>query len=66
MSERLEHLIGAGVEAHKDEPCIWWNGVWRTGADFLRQVDGCERTLREAGFGRGQRLVVMMRNCPMV
>ena len=73
-AERLEGLIGATIEAHKDEPCIWWapsgpsqgEGTWSDGAAFLRLVDDCERTLREAGFGRGQRLVVMMKNGPMI
>ena len=66
MSERLEQLIGASIEAHKDEPCIWWDGTWRTGADFLRLVDDCEQKLKDAGFSRGQRLVVMMKNGPMI
>ena len=61
MSERLEQLIGTSIVAHKDEPCIWWDGVWRNGADFLRLVDDCEQKLKDAGFSRGQRLVVMMR-----
>ena len=74
MSERLEELIGASVEARRDEPCIWWapsvpsqpDGVWRAGADFLRLVGECEDTLKAAGFGRGQRLVVIMKNSPMI
>lgn len=64
--ERLEQLIGASIEAHKDEPCIWWDGVWRSGADFLSRVDDCEQKLKDAGFGKGQRLVVMMKNGPMI
>ena len=66
MSERLEKLIGENLKSRESEPRIWWDGSWRSGADFLRQVDECERTLKEAGFGRGQRLVVMMKNCPMI
>ncbi len=66
MPERLEELICGSVQLHGAENCIFWEGKWRSGADFLRQVDECERTLREAGFGRGQRLVVLMKNCPMI
>ena len=64
--ERLEELIGASIEARKDEPCIWWDGTWHTGADFLNLVKECEDTLKGAGFGQGQRLVVMMKNSPLI
>ncbi|MCR4818090.1 MAG: AMP-binding protein, partial [Fretibacterium sp.] len=66
MNERLEQLIEASIEAHKDKPCIWWDGVWRSGADFLNLADSCEQVLKDSGFGRGQRLVVMMKNGPMI
>ena len=66
MSERLEDLIGASIEARSEGPRIWWAGAWSDGAAFLRGADEYERALREAGFGRGQRLVAMMKNCPMI
>ncbi|MCR5346203.1 MAG: AMP-binding protein [Fretibacterium sp.] len=66
MNERLEQLIEASIEAHKDKPCIWWDGVWRSSADFLNLVDSCGQILKDAGFGRGQRPVVMMNNGPMI
>ena len=66
MSDRLERMIGESLGARRDEPCYWWDGAWNTGADFLRLAEECERTLEAAGFGPGQRLVAMMKNCPMI
>ena len=66
MPQRLEEIITESLNRHRDEPCYWWEGTWRTGADLLKLTADCEATLRDSGFGRGQRLVVMMKNCPMV
>ena len=66
MPQRLEEIITESLNRHRDEPCYWWEGTWRTGADLLELTADCEATLRDSGFGRGQRLVVMMKNCPMV
>ena len=66
MSQRLEQLAGESVLAHSGEPCFWWEGQWHDGAELLRLADACERALIQAGFTEGQRLVVMMKNCPMI
>ncbi len=66
MTQRLEAIIDETVLAHKDDPCYWWEGAWYSGADFLRLADACERALSDAGFTEGQRLVVMMKNCPII
>ena len=66
MSQRLEQLAGESVLAHSGEPCFWWEGQWHDGAELLRLTDSCEKALVQAGFTEGQRLVVMMKNCPMI
>jgi long-chain acyl-CoA synthetase len=46
--------------------CFWWDGKWYSKADFAELAGACEASLRKAGFGRGQRLCVLMPNCPMI
>jgi long-chain acyl-CoA synthetase len=66
MSVRLESVIDARLAENKDERCFWWDGKWYSKADFSRLTDECEASLRASGFGRGQRLCVLMHNCPTV
>ncbi|MDR1979869.1 MAG: AMP-binding protein [Synergistaceae bacterium] len=66
MSVRLEAVIDAKLAENKDARCFWWNGEWYSKADFSRLADECEASLRASGFGRGQRLCVLMQNCPLV
>ena len=66
MSVRLESVIDARLAKNKDGRCFWWEGKWYSNADFSRLTDECEASLRASGFGRGQRLCVLMHNCPMV
>jgi long-chain acyl-CoA synthetase len=66
LSVRLEAVIGAKLAENTGARCVWWDGVWYSKSDFSRLADECEKTLRASGFTKGQRLVVMMPNCPMV
>jgi len=66
MSERLESLIGAQLTENKDSNCFWWDGKWYSKSDFSELTDQCVDVLRKSGFGKGQRLVVLMPNCPMI
>ena len=66
MSERLESLIGAQLAENKESNCFWWDGKWYSKSDFSELTDQCEDTLRKSGFAKGQRLVVLMPNCPMI
>ncbi|NLL36645.1 MAG: long-chain fatty acid--CoA ligase [Fretibacterium sp.] len=66
MSERLEKVIGERLSKDKNTRCYWWDGNWHSAGDCLALADDCERTLKEAGFTEGQRLVVMMKNSPMI
>ena len=63
---RLENVIIPVLEAKPEEKCYWWDGNWYTRADLLALVKSCEDTLKAAGFSRGQRLVVMLRNSPLI
>ena len=66
MSERLDVLIDGYLKASPDDRCFWWDGSWYD-QDFLKgSVDACEETLRKSGFAEGQRLAVLMQNCPMI
>lgn len=66
MTVRLETIIDARLAENPGDRCLWWDGKWYTKADFSKLVDDCEASLRASGFGEGQRLSVLMPNCPMI
>lgn len=63
---RLEEIIIPKLEAEPEKDCYWWDGKWYSRKDLLNLIAECEATLRKAGFGKGQRLVVMLRNSPLI
>ena len=66
MSERLESVIDANLAEDKNARCFWWDGKWYSKSDFSNLTDQCVESLRKSGFGKGQRLAVLMQNCPMI
>lgn len=66
MSTRLEAVIDEELRGTVDADCFWWEGKWYSKEDFSRLTDECRQTLLESGFAPGQRLCVMMQNCPMI
>lgn len=54
------------LESEQEKKCYWWNGIWCTRKDLLILTAKCEDILKAAGFERGQRLVVMLRNTPLI
>ena len=66
ISARLESAIDGRLSRDPGSRCFWWDGHWYSKSDFSRLVGECEASLRASGFGGGQRLVVMMQNCPMI
>ncbi len=66
MKQRLETLIDEKLNSNKKAPCYWWDSKWYSTEEFLSLVDATEKTLKASGFGRGQRLVALMKNCPMI
>ena len=63
---RLEEIIIPKLNENVEAACYWWDGKWYTRANMLELVASCEATLKKAGFGKGQRLVVMLRNSPLI
>ena len=63
---RLENIIMPRLEENPSENCCWWDGKWHTRKDLLSLVSNCEKVLRDSGFSRGQKLVVMLRNSPLI
>lgn len=63
---RLENIIIPKLSENPSENCYWWNGKWYTRENLLSLVSNCENVLRNAGFSRGQKLVVMLRNSPLI
>ena len=66
MSQRLEKLIDEQLSKDTKAPCYWWDSRWYTARDFLDLTDACERSLKKNGFKEGQRLVVLMKNAPLI
>ena len=64
--ERLENIIMPVLQADPESLCYWWDGKWYTRGDMLSLVNNCENVLRQSGFSRGQRLVAMLRNSPLI
>jgi long-chain acyl-CoA synthetase len=63
---RLDVLIDRRLGEKPDERCLWWNGTWYDRAYLKGLADAAEQRLAEAGFSKGQRLVIMTPNSPMV
>ena len=63
---RLETTIIPNLQSEPSKKCYWWDGSWYTCRDLLARVEQCESVLKSAGFSRGQRLVVMLRNSPLI
>ena len=63
---RLEEIIIPNLEARRNKKSFWFDGEWNTGKDFLEIIENCEKVLKDAGFSRGQRLVVMLKNSPLI
>lgn len=47
-----------------DEDILWWNGKWWRAGELFELSSKIESSLRGGGFSSGQRLAVLMPNCP--
>lgn len=63
---RLEEIILPVLDTDKEKLCYWYDGKFYTRRDMLALVSSCEDVLYHSGFSRGQRLVVMLRNSPLI
>ena len=66
MSKRLEQAILERLAISPKERILWWNGDWWTKERFLTLVEGCTESLESSGFGKGQRIAVLLPNSPKV
>lgn len=60
----LKELIDAEAERRPDQVFLTFEGTTTTFAELRRQVHGAAAALHQAGFGSGQRVMVMMGNHP--
>ncbi|HOG14428.1 MAG TPA: AMP-binding protein, partial [Synergistales bacterium] len=64
MNVRLEEKILSQCNRSNGERAVWWRGAWwsrKVLADLAAQY---ETRLRESGFKEGNRVAVLMPNCP--
>ncbi len=59
---RIDRVIGE--KWGDDEDILWWSGRWWRAGELFELADRMELSLREGGFSPGQRLAVLMPNCP--
>lgn len=63
---RLEEVFVSAWKGREKENCVWWQGEWWSWERLDKLARECESVLKESGFGEGQRLAVMLPNCPMI
>ena len=64
-SPRLERKIFATLSNLPAEPAIWWQKTWWSRVAFLELADACEKVLRASCFKSGQRIALLLPNCPI-
>ncbi|GHS86115.1 AMP-dependent synthetase [Synergistales bacterium] len=64
--ERLDDFIEQVIVSKPENRCFWWEGVWYDGAFLKDLMDKTVRALVASGFSKGDRLAVLMPNCPMI
>ena len=65
-SERLENVFVSSWRGAENEDCLWWNGEWWSWNRLNDLAVDCEAKLRSSGFQKGQRIVILLPNSPMV
>ena len=67
MAERnLALLAERTLERHGDYESLFFEGTWHTSARLHERARRLARGLRDAGVAPGDRVVVLMANCPEV
>lgn len=66
VTPRLEEMFVSAWKGRETENCVWWQGEWWSWERLNKLALECEAVLKESGFGEGQRLAVMLPNCPMI
>ncbi|MCL1940444.1 MAG: AMP-binding protein [Synergistaceae bacterium] len=66
IDRRLEEIIYEKLNKNKDDRGFWWDGKWYTNEYLLNLAESTANILSRSGFAKGQRVSVLMPNCPMV
>ncbi len=66
LGARLEKIILSNLESLQTEPFIWWQKMWWSRGAFLELVEECVQNLSASGFKAGQRLALLLPNCPIL
>lgn len=63
--ERLEFYIFKRLKRDPEEKILWWEGEWWTSRRLLELSRAWSEKLVSSGFGPGDRLAIIMPNCPV-
>ncbi|MCE5201485.1 MAG: AMP-binding protein [Synergistaceae bacterium] len=66
MDLRLDQIITSNLEKLRNEPAIWWQKTWWSRGAFLELIKECEQVLSDSGFKAGQRVALLLPNCPVL
>jgi long-chain acyl-CoA synthetase len=63
---RLEERFTEAWRGRENENCLWWQGEWWSWNRLNDLAIDCENKLKNSGFQKGQRIVVILPNSPMI
>ena len=66
METNLARLAEATLDRLGDNPSLWFEGTWHSSGAMLERASRVATGLRELGVQPGDRVVVVMANCPEV
>jgi long-chain acyl-CoA synthetase len=66
METNLARLAEAALDRLGDQPSLWFEGTWHTSGALLERASRVAGGLRAYGVVPGERVVVVMANCPEV
>jgi long-chain acyl-CoA synthetase len=66
MQTNLARLAESSLERLGDNPSLWFEGRWHSSGEMLARASRMAGGLRRMGIGPGDRVVVIMANCPEV
>jgi len=64
VNVRLEESIITQCNRSNGERAVWWRGTWWSRKVLADLVSQHESRLKESGFGEGDRIAVLLPNCP--
>src|SRR5215467_15453156 len=66
MQTNLARLADEALERLGDHPTLYFEGTWYTSGELYERATRVARGLKDLGVGPGDRVVVIMANCPEV